>query len=513
MFAVTRHLPWQDARGSITRRLNRMPESLCDFSYPLYLVVAGTVAVAGVLFMLMFPVTVVLALTSLAGSLFGGSTDRLWTTLMMIPAGAIAAWTTVVIARNRTPLKPGIALQDQEAPLLADIVTRFLDLYSAPSIAKTVITEDSAIEITRMPLAGLPVWFSNRLEIGLPLLIALTPLHLEGLLAGKIGQFSGRYDRVSAWLATQAMYWQYRQAGARGVTPPDYILRAFTGWFVPLYAWLSRPARRRYQLEFDRCAHDVLSVQDQADMLATQVVVGRFLEERYWPTIQKSAERVPEPGFMPYANLEHVLENKLRGEDVQSWLRKIMAVRDDGLSATPTLRTRLEQIGQERIGWPDFTLEKAMYRFLDANREEIIERCDRAWVEQVRDDWRARFERSQGDRNRLRALKMKLQQRPLHGKDAMAYAALTKRLCDREQAIEAHKNIVATNPSDAKLNYGAGKYLVSVGDPAGVKALERAMELDKQYVDPACRLISDFVVSNQRQSALRKYVSATAKAG
>lgn len=513
MFALARHLPWQDARESIVRKLNRLPESLCDYSVPVYLAVATVVAITGVLFMAMFPIIAVFAISSALGSVTGDSQGHgVLMTIGILAAGVVAVWTTLLIAQTKSSLKPGRQVSDSEAPVLFEVVGRFRDLYGASSIGAIVVTDDSALEVRRIPLAGMPLIFRNRLEIGLPLLLALSPLQFEGMLAGKLGQFSGRYNRVSAWLATQHAAWSDWQSNARGGKLPHYLLRAFTAWYIPLYAWVSRPAVRRHSLEFDRCAHDVLSVQDQADMIATVIVVARFLEERYWPTILKSSDRVPEPGFMPYANLEHVLKHKLREEDAQRWLRKAMCVFDDGVSRTPSLMTRLEQIGQDRIGWPDPGAEKAIRRFLDTCSEETIVERDRAWVETVRNDWRARFERSQGDRNRLRALEMKLSRTPLHGKDAMAYAALTKKLCDRQQSIDAHKKIVEANPTDARINYGAGKYLISVGEAAGAKALERAMELDKQYVDPACRLISEFVVDNRRQVALRKYVSSTAKA-
>jgi hypothetical protein len=514
MFARTRHIPWQDARKSIAGKLSRLPESLCDYSYPLYLGVTAAIAMTGVIFMTMFPVIPVVAVIAVSASVTGNSQEYgAWQTAAILVAGALAAWATAVVVQTRSTLKPGRQLSEGEAPVLFEIVGRFRELYGAPSIGATVVTDDCAIEIKRIARAGMPLLFRNRLEIGLPLLLSLSPLQFEGMLAGRIGQLSGRYNRVTAWLATQYAAWSDWQANVRGVKLPHYMLRAFTSWFIPLYAWVSRPAVRRHNLEFDRCAHDVLSVQDQADLIATLIVVSRFLEEHYWPTILKSSDRVPEPGFLPYANLEHVLKHKLREEDVQRWLRSAGAVIDNGVSRIPSLRARLDLIGQERIGWPDLAGEKAIYRFLESYSDEIIVDRDRTWVDSIRDEWQARFERSQRDRNRLRALEMKLSRTPLHGKDAIAYAALTKRLCDRHQAIEAHKKIVEANPTNARINYGAGKYLVSVGESIGVKALERAMELDKQYVDSACRLISDFVVNNCHQAALRNYVSSTAKAG
>jgi tetratricopeptide (TPR) repeat protein len=95
----------------------------------------------------------------------------------------------------------------------------------------------------------------------------------------------------------------------------------------------------------------------------------------------------------------------------------------------------------------------------------------------------------------------------------MTYAVLTKKFCDRDDAIHAYKRILEINPDDARIQFGAGKYLLSVGDANGVKALEKAMKLGKQYVDPACRLISEFTAHNRKQTTVSKPVRSWAKAG
>lgn len=95
----------------------------------------------------------------------------------------------------------------------------------------------------------------------------------------------------------------------------------------------------------------------------------------------------------------------------------------------------------------------------------------------------------------------------------MTYAVLSRKFCDRDDAVHAYRRILEINPDDARIQFGAGKYLVSVGDSSGVKALEKAMELDKQYVDPACRLISEFESHNRREASVSKAVRSWAKAG
>lgn len=63
--------------------------------------------------------------------------------------------------------------------------------------------------------------------------------------------------------------------------------------------------------------------------------------------------------------------------------------------------------------------------------------------------------------------------------------------------MEAYETILELNPEDARIHFGVGKFMLSQKDARGVKILERAMALDKRYVDPACRLISGFSGSHK----------------
>ena len=74
----------------------------------------------------------------------------------------------------------------------------------------------------------------------------------------------------------------------------------------------------------------------------------------------------------------------------------------------------------------------------------------------------------------------------------MEYAALMKRYGTTQEAREAYELILTTNGDDAKIVFGVGKFFASLGDERSIALLERAMEMDKHLVVPACRLISEF---------------------
>lgn len=505
----------QDALDVVARKLNRSPKALFDKSPRVYFAAAAAIALTGMLFLLSFPAVAAYALAVLVNRLVDGQASSLsWQFAVMALIAAGALWVTAFLVQVKPRTAAGRKLSPDEGGELRELVSQLRKRYRAPAIASFTVTDRCSVDIMRVPLGGIPLVFRNHLEIGLPVLLSLSPAHFEGLLAGKIGQLSSRHDKWSGWLSSQCEVWSlHRSAGMQNRNFPAFVLGALTAWFVPLLAWFSRCAVRRHSLEFDRYAHDLLSAQDLSDMIAVCVVVERYLEERYWPTIYKAADRVAEPAFMPYANLEQILKHKLEDQDVQRWLREAMSVPDDGISETPVLRARLEEIGQDRIGWPVIADETACHRYLGQSARAIVADQDRAWIERNRADWKKSFDQSQDDRDRLRALSMKLERAPLRGRDAMTYAVLTKKFCDRKDAVQAYRRILEMNPDDARIQFGAGKYLISVGDSDGLKALETAMELDKQYVDPACRLISEFKAHHRKQASVSKAFRSWAKTG
>ena len=515
MLELSRQFEARAALDAVARRLNRAPEALFEKSPRIYFSVAAAIALTGLLFLLSFPAITAYVFALLGGRLLEGQLLLLsWDVASgaLIAAGGV--WITLYLIRVQPELPAGCKLGSSEGSELRALVSQLRDRYRAPPIASFTITDRWSVDVRRVPVGGIPLVFRNHLEIGLPVLLSMSPGYCEGMLAGKIGQLSGLHDKWSGWLSTQCEVWSlHRSVWSKDRRFPGFVLAAFSAGFVPLLAWFSRCAVRRHRLEFDRYAHDVLSAQDLSDMIAVSVVVDRFLEERYWPMIYKAAERMAEPTVLPYANLEQMLKLKVDEQDVQRWLRQAMSVPDDGISETPVLRARLEEIGQDRIAWPGIASETACSRYLGVSARAIVTDHDRAWVERNRGAWRKCFDQSQDDRNRLRALSMKFKCEPLRGRDAMTYAALTKKFCDRDEAVDAYKRILDINPDDARSQFGVGKYLVGVGYANGVKALENAMELDKQYVDPACRLISEFTAHHRKQARGRDGPNGWAKAG
>jgi hypothetical protein len=350
--------------------------------------------------------------------------------------------------------------------------------------------------------------FRHVLVAGMPTLQCLTLDQFKCLLASCLGELSAVRTDVAGWIGQLASTWtQYQAAVASKWTPAALLYRAFSAWYVPLLTGLALRLDAGHRLRRDHYALEIASDDLVVEMIAAEVVMSRFLQEHYWPTVYRTAEHSATPNFKVFRNLEAVFQRRAGNDVVQLWLREAFVGKWHSDDRDPGLKARLREIGHSDVAYRRPTSVSAAQLLLGTSHQWVIDRCDARWAEEHRADWLQRHEKNQRQVERLEALREVARTGGLQGEEAMAYAALVKRYGTPEEAREAYANILATNPDDPRINFGVGKFLLACQDAQGVEVLERAMALDKRYVDPACRLISAFAALKRGQHSPRAQVA------
>ena len=113
-------------------------------------------------------------------------------------------------------------------------------------------------------------------------------------------------------------------------------------------------------------------------------------------------------------------------------------------------------------------------------------------MRRVLPQWRELNQAAKREQQRLRALFEKSRKTRLDLPGARELASLVERCYGKEKAIPLYRQLLANNPGDANVSFAAGRFLLSVDDPQGVKALQRAMRLDPRFSEPASNLIETF---------------------
>jgi len=401
----------------------------------------------------------------------------------------------------------GEPLMQAQVPALFDAVEDLRATFQAPPITDIHLTDSTQVTVQRIPRTGYPVVFRHVLMAGMPALQCLTAEQFKCLLASALGGLSVVRSDIAGWVGQLANTWrQYQQAVADRRTPAALLYRMFLSAYLPVLSAFAQRLDAGYRWRRDRYAMEIADDDLVAQTMAAEVIMQRFLESHYWPTVYAAAEHSATPSFKVFRNLEMIFRRRVDTELVQVWLREAFVGKWRRDDQDAGLKARLQEIGHNTVDYRQSDQISAAQDLLGASYQWIIDRCDARWADEHDQEWSARHVKSQQQVGQLEQLRETLQQVGLFGEEAMHYAALMKRYGAEREALEAYEKILALNPDDARINFGVGKFLLSCRDARGVSILERAMTLDKRYVEPACRLISGFSVASRAQGAVRNRV-------
>lgn len=497
-----------DPPASRWARLTALPNRVLQ-DWPRLLLSLGVgVAVLGYALPLLFPILSVTLLLKIAAALQSGGVSALAGQWLDLVGLAICATLTVSLWRLRVGDPAGEPLSEQQVPELFTLVDELRSALKVPPITDIHLSEEPCLAVHRVPRTGYPFLFRHVLVAGLPALQCLSLDQFKCLLASHLGELSAVRTDVAGWIGQLVRTWEaYRVAVTGRWSPAALLYRGLLAWYAPLLAALAKRLDGGHRLRRDHYALEVASDDLVVEMLAGEVVMQRFLDEHYWPTVYRTAEHSATPNFKVFRNLEAVFHRRASHDAVQLWVREAFVGKWRCDDQDPGLKARLREIGHSEITYRQPEVRSAAQALLGASYQWVIDRCDARWAEEHREEWRLRHEKSRRQYERLDTLREAMQKHGLHGEEAMTYAALVKRYGTPEEAQEAYAAVLRLNPDDARINFGAGKYLLACGDDRGVKVLEHAMALDKRYVDPACRLISSFVINHRPQDTVRRHVT------
>ncbi len=342
-------------------------------------------ALPGLIVLYGFPVTAIILLTQLPQRFSAATTIQDWVIFgISLLAILVCSWMTWLIIR--TPLKPphGILLDHVTAPALLELIDELENNYGRASAHSVVLRSDFDIQLVRTPRFGLPIMSTNTLTIGLPLLLSLPPAHFRAILARRIGQASGKHNHLSGWLYQLNGIWRtYRDSYSRQKSPAIRLLGIFFKLYRPFYQRLGLFAIREDELEADRYALELVNDRDMAGVMSQEVITRLFLEQKYWPKITQLVRRGGGTGYAPFRQMSSVVQKGLNTEEARSLLMAVINKPDKLKNTMPPLKTRLDNIGQQKTGSPTALTQTAAAEYIDtATLNKIVDKFDQRWLKQ-----------------------------------------------------------------------------------------------------------------------------------
>jgi hypothetical protein len=364
-------------------RINRLLQPLVTRVPAMASMLAMLAALPGFLLLFGVPLTAFILLLQLPQQIAAVTTIVDWAlvaaSILAILFGGLVSWAIV-----RTPLNPphGLPLDHTSAPGLLELIEELENSYGRACVHRIVLRSDFDIQLIRTPRHGLPVWTTNTLTIGLPMLLSLPPSHFKALLARRIGQASGKHNRLSGWFYQLAAIWRtYRDSYARQTSPTLKLLGSFFKFYLPVYRKLSFFVMRQDELEADRYALELVNDHDMAGIMSQEIITRAFLQQKYWPKIKQLARRGDNTRYVPYRQMPQVVQKSLTPEDARNWLMAAIKQPDNLTEIMPPLTSRLENIGHKKTGAPIPLTEAAAKEYIASQAlPGIVDKFDQRWL-------------------------------------------------------------------------------------------------------------------------------------
>ncbi|MEU1665048.1 M48 family metallopeptidase [Streptomyces sparsogenes] len=269
------------------------------------------------------------------------------------PIVAGMVWAVVRTARPAAPPEDTVWVSRRRAPALWTAVEELAaGVGTAPPDAIRLTTEVNASVTEDAAFLGL---MSGRrtLYLGLPLVVGLPPAELRAVLAHELGHFSRRHSRFGALAHRGTVGLAAAREAINSAAAANNLVRTYAGGpllllrgYTLLFRWLTRPVRRRQEIEADREAARVAGARTVADALRSAAAlevawlefVGGFLTP-----VRRAEGRVPDDPFRVFAHMVEAPELREPLAALRARATERPADRDD---PHPDLATRLSRLAR-----------------------------------------------------------------------------------------------------------------------------------------------------------------------
>jgi Zn-dependent protease with chaperone function len=405
----------------------------------------------------------------------------------------------------------GQELASDEAPRLFELLNDVRTATDGPLLHKVLLTSEYNAGIVQHPWLGV-FGSRNYLQVGLPLLRALSPEEVRVVLAHEFGHLSGNHGKFSSWIYRVRQTWfqllenmqQHRQFP---------MFERFFDWYAPYFEAYSFVLARAQEYEADRCSVTVSGKENCARALINLKLKGKFLDDEFWPEISGRAHTQPEPPAESFSEMLQSLHAPVPLEKAKLWFADTLTMRHRYHDTHPALADRLASMGHTDVR-KGADLEffivaadepRADEYLLPRLRVEFIERHDKLWQEWLAKGWNERHKFVGEAVQALAAFEEKAKNTELTIEERWKRAEF---MLNKEGAIAAIpllREVLALMPDHDEANYRLGEALLFEGNETGIKYIEKALEKQVHGIPSGCDLIIEFLAARGRDAEADKY--------
>ncbi|MEQ1654983.1 MAG: M48 family metallopeptidase [Nitrospira sp.] len=447
-------------------------------------------------------------------SLKGDASSPLGSIKLLCGLGVLAA---IILRAFWVRIAPptGYEVEREDAPRLFLLIDKLTNALGTPPFHHVLIVNDLNVAVAQVPRLGIFGWHQNYLQLGLPLMLAMTPAQFRAVLAHEFGHLGHHHDRFSGWIYRTRTVWSRLSEQLRARNHwGSALFTKFLGWYAPYFNAYSFVLARAQEYDADRQAARLVGPHAMKDALASLQVIARLMDELYWPALNRRTITNPTPPASHLDELITVLQRVTPQDSIHKWMREALEQTTTYADTHPALADRLSALdhlpGKQNAPEPptDFPHLRdpheatASNYYLDAHATATREALDRSWAESVADEWQQKHEEMAAARARCQALSDKSATVGLSIDELWEYACQMEALESDRAALPLLQQLLMKAPNHAAANLAMGRLLLAQNDQTGLQYLEKALAQDSDAVIPACQLASQYLerLGNHKES-------------
>jgi hypothetical protein len=473
-------------------------EREADTHPQLYLGKVAVAAALGYLAPALVALEILFCVFAIVHALATGGTPPILASLGLLGGGA-ALIATFRALRVQVAEPDGLALTAEDAPDLFRLLEVIARKIVPASFATVKIDGDFQLGIRQIPQWGVFGGYRNHLQVGAPLLLALSADEFCALLAHEIAHLGGNRRQFGAWVYRLRPLWMLLQAKfAKPANAFDRVLAVYYNWYAPWFYAYSLALARNHEYESDQLAAFVTSAPTLARALVKVELASRFLADVYWARFLARVEEAPEPPYKPYSLLPRAFKVAETEPSRQQWLAEALRRYASETDTHPGLNERLAALDIAPQLPPPATSSAALMT-LGAAASRAIDHCDAVWRTQNLANWRKRHNQIKEARWKL-AEYAKHESSALAPEDLWAKVSLLLSVHREEEAIDSLRQLVARQGNYPDAHMLLAQLLLKYGEEQGLQHLVKATQQRADLAETAASIGYDYLVSRGRKT-------------
>ena len=252
---------------NLSSRLAFRAENFAEKHQRLYLYLLVFFSLAGFAYLLLWPFLAITTSYIVVNLFLADGINQNWISTGLITSLLLLSVSlSVQIFRIKYKKINGLKLTRKSVPELFKVVADVRSYYKRPKIHNIVLTDAFELRIEGTPGHWLPLFMSNTLVIGLPLLQTMTVEGFRCELSRCIGQHSKIIPRQSYFIMRMEKIWDlYNDSLIKNSKYCKTPLHWFFSVYSRLFSSISIPAIRIEELNADSSALDYINELEKED--------------------------------------------------------------------------------------------------------------------------------------------------------------------------------------------------------------------------------------------------------